>query len=60
MVVCSTNYYQQFEIYQVGVTFIGAWQISRKDLILIREFHRKTTFSRVKFAMVAMVVHFIA
>ena len=36
MEVCRTN--QTFDIYQVGVTFIGAFQIKPKVLILMSEF----------------------
>ena len=46
---CRTNYYQQFDIYQVSVAFIWAWQITRKVLFFNREFDRKTTFSSIKF-----------
>ena len=60
MVNCRTNYYQQFDIYQVSVAFIWAWKITRKVLFLNREFDRKTTFSSIKFRMLAMVVLYIA
>ena len=57
---CRTNYYQQFDIYQVSVAVIWAWKMSRKVLFLNREFDRKTTFSSIKFRMLAMVVLYIA
>ena len=57
---CRTNYYQQFDIYQVSVAVIWAWKMTRKVLFLNREFDGKTTFSSIKFRMLAMVVLYIA
>ena len=60
MVDCRTNYYEQFDIYQVSVAVIWAWKMTHKFLFLNREFDRKTTFSSIKFRMLAMVVLYIA
>ena len=60
MADCWTNYYRQFDIYPVSVAFIWVWKTTRKFLFLNSEFDRITTFSSIKFRMLAMVVLYIS